>query len=73
MTEVLTAQEVNSETGKVTVRPFTVEEIAQRESDAAAHAAADEKFEAAEAARISAIAKLAALGLTADEIVTLTK
>ena len=50
--------------GTVTERPLTAEEIAQREADAAAAAAAEE---AKAAAKASAIAKLEALGLTADE------
>jgi hypothetical protein len=70
-----TAIEVNCETGEVTERPLTAEEIAQREADAAAYAAqkaADDAAEAAKAeAKASAEAKLAALGLTADEIAAL--
>ena len=57
--------------GAVTERPLTPEEIAQREADAAAAAAAEAEREAEEAAKVaageSAIAKLAALGLTAEE------
>jgi hypothetical protein len=57
--------------GAVTERPLTAEEIAQREADAAAAAAAEAERVAAEeakaAARASALAKLAALGLTEDE------
>ena len=57
--------------GAVTERPLTAEEIAQREADAAAAAAAEAEREAEEAARLaakaSAIAKLEALGLTAEE------
>ena len=77
MTESLTAIEVNCETGKVTERPLTEEEIAQREADAAAFAAeqAAKEAEAAAvaAAKASAEAKLAALGLSADEIAALSK
>ena len=65
------AIEVNCQTGDVTERPLTAEEIAQREADAAAAAVAEAERVAAEeakaAAKASAIAKLAALGLTADE------
>lgn len=65
------AVEVNCETGVVTERPLTPEEIAQREADAAAAAAAEAEREAEEAAkaaaRESAIEKLAALGLTPEE------
>ena len=77
MTTTPTAIEVNCETGEVTERPLTAEEIAQREADAAAAAEAQAEREAAEAAaaeaKASAEAKLAALGLTADEIAALSK
>jgi hypothetical protein len=77
MTEILMAIEVNCETGEVTERPLTTEELAQREVDAANYAAERAAFEAAEAAaaavKTSAQAKLAALGLTADEIAALSK
>ena len=69
------AIEVNCETGTVTERPLTAEEITQREADAAAAAVAEaEKVTAEEAKaadRASAIAKLAALGLTEDEAASL--
>jgi hypothetical protein len=72
-----TAIEVNCETGEVTERPLTAEEIAQREADAAAFAAEQAAKEAEEAAvaaaKESAEAKLAALGLSADEIAALSK
>ena len=78
MTEsTLIAVEVNCETGEVTERPLTAEEIAQREADAAAFAAEQAAREAAEAAaaeaKASAQAKLSALGLSADEIAALIK
>ena len=72
-----TAIEVNCTTGEVTERPLTAEEIAQREADAAAYA--EQKAEeaaakaVAEAAKASAQAKLAALGLTSEEIAALSK
>jgi len=70
-----TAIEVNCATGEVTERPLTAEEIAQRDADAAAYEAqkAQEEAEAqAKAtAKASARAKLAALGLTEDEIAAL--
>jgi hypothetical protein len=73
----LTAIEMNCETGEITERPLTAEEIAQREADAAAFAAEQAAREAADAAAVeakaSAQAKLAALGLTADEIAALSK
>lgn len=72
-----TAIEVNCETGVVTERPLTAEEITQREADAAAYAAeqaAKEEADAAvAAAKASAESKLAALGLSADEIAALSK
>ena len=77
MSEVLTNIEVNCETGEVTERPLTAEEIAQREADAAAFAVELAEREAAaaaaQAAKESAQSKLAALGLTADEIAALSK
>ena len=70
-----TAIEVNCETGVVTERPLTAEEIAQREADAAAYATEQAAKEAEAAAvavsKASAEAKLAALGLSADEIAAL--
>lgn len=63
---------VNCETGVVTEVDLTPEEIAQRESDAAAWAQTQAENEAAETAKAnakaSAFAKLAALGLTEEEI-----
>ena len=65
------AIEVNCETGDVTERPLTAEEIAQREADAAAAAAAEAERVAEEegkaGAKARAIAKLAALGLSEEE------
>jgi len=67
---------VNCETGETTVVTLTSEEIAQREADAAAFAAAEAERvaakEAAKAAKESAQAKLAALGLSAEEIAALS-
>jgi hypothetical protein len=72
-----TAIEVNCETGEVTERPLTAEEIAANEA-AQAQAEADRVAREAEAtatqaAKESAQAKLAALGLTANEIAALSK
>ena len=57
---------------KETIRELTAEEIQQRETDAANFAAEQAEREAAEvakaAAKASAEAKLAALGLTSEEI-----
>lgn len=69
------AVEVDCSTGNITERPLTAEEIAQREADAAAYAAAEAERIAAEeakaAAKASALAKLAALGLTEEEAAAL--
>jgi hypothetical protein len=77
MTSTPMAIEVNCETGEVTERPLTAEEISLSEANAAAAAEAQAEREAAEAAaataKASAEAKLAALGLTADEIAALSK
>jgi hypothetical protein len=76
MSDTLTAIEVNCETGEVTERPLTAEEIAQREADAAAFAVAEaERTAAAEALaalKASAKAKLVAgTPLTEEEAATL--
>ncbi len=67
-----TAIEINCETGEVTERPLTAEEIAANEAaQAKAEAdalAAEEEAAAKAAAKASAQAKLATLGLTADEV-----
>jgi hypothetical protein len=68
MSDVL---EINVATGERIEREFTAAELAQREKDqaeaeAAAQAAVDEAA-AREAAKASALVKLEALGLTADE------
>ena len=63
---------VDCSTGVTTEVELTDEEVAQREIDAAAWAVEQAEREAQEAAKAeakaSAEAKLAALGLTADEI-----
>jgi hypothetical protein len=69
------AIEVNCETGEVIERPLTADEIAANEA-AAAQAEADalaaqEEAQAKAAAKASAEAKLATLGLTADEVAAL--
>jgi GAF domain-containing protein len=64
--------ELNVTTGEVIQREPTPEELAQEAADQAAAAAANAERDAAEAARLaskeSARAKLAALGLTDEEI-----
>lgn len=68
---------VDCSTGEVTEVELTAEEIAQREADAAAwaeeQAKRDAEAAAVAAAKEAAHAKLAALGLTADEIAALSK
>ena len=63
---------VDCSTGVTTEVELTDEEVAQRKADAAAYAAQKAEQDAAEAAKAaakaSAEAKLAALGLTAEEI-----
>jgi hypothetical protein len=75
MTETLNKIVVDCSTGEQTIVPLTAEEIAQLEVDVAAYAAQQaiqEVEEAAKAeAKASAESKLAALGLTADEIAAL--
>ena len=77
MTDTPKAIEVNCETGVVTERELTAEEIAQRAADAEAYAvelaAREAEAAAVAAAKIAGQAKLAALGLTAEEIAALTK
>ena len=67
--------EVDALTGEVTERDFTPEELTQREADqaaaAAAQLAADEAELAKQLLKQSAADKLAALGLTVDEIAAL--
>ena len=69
--------EKNCTTGEELIIELTDAEIAQMEADAAAFAAQkaeeDAAKAAAEEAKASAQAKLAALGLTADEIAALSK
>ena len=61
-------QEHNATTGEVTIRPMTAEEIAQAELDRASIEALKEAQIAADLAREAAQAKLAALGLTTDDL-----
>jgi hypothetical protein len=68
MTNVEIAVIVDAATGEVTERPLTVEEIAEREALAQADLDMKAEAQAKADARESALAKLAALGLTQDEI-----
>ena len=67
--------ELDAQTGKAVVRELTQAEAEQRTKDLAKHAALAEAKEqddtAQAAARQNAIAKLTALGLTADETAAL--
>ena len=68
---------VDCATGESTTVPLTEAELAQREIDRVAFEASEAKRLATEIARAeaeaSAIAKLGALGLTADEIAALKR
>ena len=72
-----TRLEINCETGEESIIELTDAEIAQMEADAAAAAAAAHEAEVQAAAvaeaKANAEAKLAALGLTAEEIAALSK
>jgi hypothetical protein len=77
MTDTLTKVIVDCSTGEQSVVPLTAEEIAELEA-AAAQAEQDRLAAEAEAAALAvakqaAEAKLAALGLTAEEIAALNK
>ena len=77
MTDTLTKVIVDCSTGEQSVVPLTAEEIAELEA-AAAQAEQDRLAAEAEAASVQAAkeaaqAKLAALGLTAEEIAALSK
>jgi hypothetical protein len=76
MTDTPTKLVVDCSTGITTEVPLTTEELAQRETDRLAYEAQEADRLAAEAEqealKASANAKLAALGLTADEIAAIT-
>jgi hypothetical protein len=75
MTETPTKVIVDCSTGESTIVPLTAEEIAQRETDRLAWEAQEAERLAAEEAKAvaqaSAVSKLTALGLTAEEIAAL--
>jgi hypothetical protein len=75
MTEIPTKLIINCETGEREIIPLTAEEIAERELMQLQAIADQEQREADQAAKaaskLSAETKLAALGLTADEIAAL--
>ena len=60
--------EINCETGEVIERDLTAAEIAQRKIDADYEIAVAKEIAQAEAAKEASLAKLAALGLTADDL-----
>jgi hypothetical protein len=72
---------VNASTGEVSIQPLTEEEIVELQAradaleaeEAEAYAEAAAILEAEEAARESGRAKLAALGLTEEEVAALIK
>ena len=75
MSEELKKIVVDCSTGTEQIIPLTLEEISEREAEAAAFAILQEERAAAAAASLlakeSAQAKLAALGLTSEEILAL--
>jgi hypothetical protein len=70
-TEILTKVTVDCSTGEQTIEPLTADEISQLEADRAQaeadRAAAEADATAKAEAKASALAKLAALGLTEEE------
>jgi hypothetical protein len=70
-TEILTALEVDGLTGEEIIRPLTDEEIADRAEMQAEAETKQAEQEAKSAARASALAKLAELGLTEEEVAAL--
>lgn len=71
MTDVPTVVEIDCTTGQVTERPLNQEELAQREVTRQETEAMQLEADARAEAKVSAQAKLAALGLTAEEIAAL--
>lgn len=70
-TEILIAVETNAETGETIERELTAEEVAELKAIHAQAKAEKTQQEAKVAARASALAKLAELGLTEEEIAAL--
>lgn len=62
---------INNETGEITFRDYTSAEIAEVEAAIIETQIKSEQAETRATVRASALAKLAALGLTADEIAAL--
>jgi hypothetical protein len=70
-TEIESVLIVDAETGEQTERPMTADELAERATLQAETTARIAQQEARAAARESALAKLADLGLTAEEVAAL--
>jgi hypothetical protein len=70
-TEALIALEVNAETGEQSTREYTADELKEYKANQAKFANQIAEVEAKATARESALAKLAKLGLTAEEIAAL--
>ena len=68
MNETLTALEYNGETGETVERILSAEEVADLQASAAEMATLEAERQAKVDARQSALAKLAALGLTEEEV-----
>lgn len=67
--ETMTELIVDCSTGEQTIRELTADEVAQRKAEAEAFAAEAAAREAeAAAAKVAVESKLAALGLTADDL-----
>ena len=71
MSDTLKAVIFDAATGELIERELNADELAQRQMDIAAAEADKAEAEAKAAARESALAKLADLGLTAEEIAAL--
>jgi DNA-binding NarL/FixJ family response regulator len=71
MSDQLLKQIIDAVTGESVIVPFTADEIAEHEAQQAKEQTQRAEAEAKAIARESALAKLAALGLTADEVAAL--
>ena len=68
MAEKLTLLHIDAATGIETIRELTTSEVAEHDALQAGYETKEAEAEAKIAARTSALAKLAALGLTEEEI-----
>jgi DNA-binding NarL/FixJ family response regulator len=71
MTETLTALILDAATGEEIIRPLTTQELAELQELQAEQETLQAEQDSKIAARQSALAKLAALGLTEEEIASL--